>query len=257
MNPLTDPLPREVPLPQAPLLCVVAQLRFPLITSINDPGFIGPFQEAIRRRYPTLREDRTQTFTLGIQGPIPGTAQVAWRFSDGGGWQVSLAPDFLSIQADTYTSRADFLKRFGEVVQALQIHISPGSIDRLGLRYVDRVVDAGVADMREMINPMVLGINCTDLDADHTVTESLLRFDGRFLLARWGHLPPQATIDPSVMKPVDVPSWVLDLDAYVNGPLDFDVAAVSNEARVLAERAYAFFRWAVTDTFLKRFGGQP
>ncbi len=259
MNPLTAPPPPEVPLRNAPLVCVLAQIRFPLITSIGDPAFIGPFQEAIRRRYPTLREDRTQALMFGSQGAMPGATMTTWRFSDDAGWQVVLAANFLALQTSHYTSRIDFIDRFSEIITALETHIGPGSLDRLGIRYIDRVVNAGVDDMRQMIQQAVLGIADTPLagHASHTITESLLNFDNRFLLARWGHLPPQATLDPTVMEPIDSQSWVLDLDAYVDGPRAFDADDICSETRLLAERAYAFFRWAVTDVFLRRYGGEP
>lgn len=51
-NPFGAPGPDEVPLERAPLVRVIAQLRFPPIVSLGRADFIGPFQEAIRSRYP-------------------------------------------------------------------------------------------------------------------------------------------------------------------------------------------------------------
>ena len=36
-----------------------------------------------------------------------------------------------------------------------------------------------------------------------------------------------------------------------------DVDATVAQARSFAERIYSIFRWAVTDEFLRRYGGQP
>lgn len=36
----------------------------------------------------------------------------------------------------------------------------------------------------------------------------------------------------------------------------FDVPTLIGKAQGFAERTYTFFRWAVTDTFLRRYGGQ-
>jgi uncharacterized protein (TIGR04255 family) len=50
---------------------------------------------------------------------------------------------------------------------------------------------------------------------------------------------------------------VLDLDAFREGERPFEPGAIVAEAQALAERAYGFYRWSVTDAFLTRFGGTP
>jgi hypothetical protein len=47
-TPLTGPPPAEVPLTDPPLVRVIAQVRFPLIASVEKREFIAPFQEAFR-----------------------------------------------------------------------------------------------------------------------------------------------------------------------------------------------------------------
>ena len=49
VDPLVAPLPAEVPLNHAPLVRVIAQLRFPEILSVEQRDFVAPFQEAIRQ----------------------------------------------------------------------------------------------------------------------------------------------------------------------------------------------------------------
>jgi uncharacterized protein (TIGR04255 family) len=75
------------------------------------------------------------------------------------------------------------------------------------------------------------------------------------LRARWGHIPANGTVDPAAIEPVDTPSWLLDLDMFSIGPWPFDTERLVAEARMYAERIYTFFRWAVTDEFLRRYGG--
>ena len=53
-NPFAGPEPQEVYLPEAPLVKVLCQIRFPTIASIDKKEFIAPFQEAIRHNYPKL-----------------------------------------------------------------------------------------------------------------------------------------------------------------------------------------------------------
>ena len=81
-NPLSAPLPAEVPLPNSPLVRVIAQVRFPPVLSIEKQEFIAPFQEAIRATYPVLHPEQVQGIVLGPLGLAPGQKQIAWRFRD-------------------------------------------------------------------------------------------------------------------------------------------------------------------------------
>lgn len=76
------------------------------------------------------------------------------------------------------------------------------------------------------------------------------------LLARWGQLPPKATVDPAALDVIAEPSWILDLDMFraTSGP--FDSKLVVSEVDEYADRIYTFFRWAVTDDFLRLYGGR-
>ncbi len=60
----------EVALPRAPLVFVVAQARFERIASISAEGFIGPFQEAIRRSYPVMHRNQQAGILLGPEGRV-------------------------------------------------------------------------------------------------------------------------------------------------------------------------------------------
>ena len=78
-------LPPEVPLANAPLVRVIAQLRFPEILSVEQRDFVASFQEAIRSTYSVLRQEHTQGILLSPGSVAPAKPQVAWRFSDAGG----------------------------------------------------------------------------------------------------------------------------------------------------------------------------
>jgi uncharacterized protein (TIGR04255 family) len=250
-----------VPLPDAPLVRVIAQVRFPLVASIAKQDFIGPFQEAIRGDFPILRAERSQV-VVGLPARVETGSTVAWRFHDAvGSWRVSLAPDFVALDTLSYTSRDDFLARFEQVITALQEHVDPKVLDRIGVRYVDRVVGDNLRDLKDLVRSEVLGVMGTPFagQVQQAVAENIFDLpdeSGR-LKARWGLVPARATIDPAAAPAVDEPSWVLDLDAFTNGPLDLDIATVISRARRFAERIYSFFRWTVEDEFLRRYGGEP
>ena len=97
-NPLIDSPPKEVPLENAPLIRVIAQVRYPSILKIEDKSFVAPFQEAIRDTYPILQPEQTSGFVIGPQGITQVSPKMIWRFADAKDhWRISLAPDFLAI----------------------------------------------------------------------------------------------------------------------------------------------------------------
>jgi len=261
-NPLTAPLPAEVPLADAPLVRVIAQVRFPPILSLEKREFIAPFQEAIRGTYPVLRPEQAQGIMLGPHGVAPGPKQVAWRFSDvGGGWRVSITPDFVAIETTSYTSRGDFLTRLRFVLDAFAEHVEPALAQRLGVRYIDRVTGDALVDIGELVRQELLGIVATPLSehARHSLTETVFTVPDskEQLLARWGLVPAGGTVDPNAIEPIGEPSWVLDIDMFSSQEHPFVPEEIVTTARRYTERLYTVFRWAVTDDFLRRYGGTP
>ncbi len=257
-DPLTAPSPAEVPLPNAPLVRVITKINFPAIVSIGKSEFIAPFQEALRETYPVLRPERTVMIALSnVEAPLP---QTTWRFSDvKGAWRVSLAPDFIAMETTAYVSRADFIERLARVVSALVEHVNPQVIDRIGVRYIDRVTGESIHDIAKLIRPEVIGVIATHAarHVQHAMSESLFALpDGKAqLLARWGWMPKDATVDPAAIEPIDQPSWILDLDIFRAESQPFSTELVLSEVRSYAERIYTVFRWAVRDDFLRLYGG--
>jgi uncharacterized protein (TIGR04255 family) len=260
-NPLTGPPPREVPLPAAPLVRVIAQVRFPMVFSVEKMDFVAPFQEAIRAEYPIVRQEPA-LIGVGVQGQAAVRAGTIWRFHDrDGAWRVTLAPDFLALECSAYTSRRDFFDRFQRLILPLAEHVRPGLIDRLGVRYINRITGPALDQVDSLIHPSVLGALQSEVGAKARLGVSQYLFDleeeGGQMHSRWGLLPENMTLDPDALETVAEPSWVLDVDAFIQGQRDFSPAKESASATALAERCYAFFRWAVTTRFLEHFGGEP
>jgi uncharacterized protein (TIGR04255 family) len=232
------------------------------VLSLEKREFIAPFQEAIRSTYPVLRPEQTQGIVLGPQGVAPGPKQIAWRFSDvDGGWRVSVTPEFVAIETTSYTSRGDFLKRLRFVLDAFAERVEPALVQRLGVRYIARVTGDALADISGLVRQEVLGIVALPFSehAHHSLTETILALPGskEQLLARWGKVPAGVTVDPNAIEPIPEPSWVLDIDMFCNEEHPFVPEEIVNTAQRFAERLYTVFRWAVTDDFLRRYGGKP
>lgn len=249
---------QEVPLANAPIERVIVQLRFPIILAIEQSQAIAPFQDAVRSAYPFLRREQGVQLEIG-EGETSREPRTTWRFHDQTeSWRVSLGMDFVALETTSYVSRTDLVDRFHFVLEAVDETFSPGNMDRLGVRYIDRV--KGDMDLAGLFRPEVSGVIGTELRSATQYSVSEVRFGGEGvphgMSARWGLLPAGATFDPAAIAVRDEPTWVLDVDSYVQGPRELDAEDVASSVRTLAKDAYALFRWAVTDEFLRKFGGQ-
>jgi uncharacterized protein (TIGR04255 family) len=186
---------------------------------------------------------------------------VAWRFTSlDEKWRVSLASNFVAIETTAYESRRDLLERLEEVVRALEIHVAPKMVDRLGVRYIDRIRGKALSDVERFVRREMLGVVVTPVaqHVSHSLSESLffLPDHSTQLLARWGLLPANFTMDPSAIEPIEERSWILDLDTFSSEPRPFESSSILADVQAHAERVYTFFRWVVTDEFLRFFGGR-
>jgi uncharacterized protein (TIGR04255 family) len=246
----------EIQLDRAPLVRVVAQVRFPIIAAVSQQEFIVEFQEALRGVYPVLRAEKELGFVVTAEGVQESVGSSIWRFHDRDDeWRVSLAPTFLALETQQYRDRDDFLRRFGVVVQALGDTVAPQIWDRLGIRYVDRI--EADEPLNELVRPEVLGILGSPLGGailQQGLTQSQFSLgDDSAMLTRWGILPAGVTHDPSI-GPSGRPAWILDLDMYRSSEEEFDPQRICDVAGVFSRRIYRFFRWTVTPEFLRRFG---
>lgn len=255
----------EVALTEAPLVRVLAQVRFPELASIAQAEFVGPFQEAIRADYPILRKHHEIGLLFTPEGATPTPAPqggLIWRFGDKEGvWQVSLAPAFLALETKSYSGEREFIDRLAKVLGALNTVGAPIIFDRFGLRYVNRLSGTNLEDLRRFVNQEALGMLGSHTYAEgimlrHSFSETRFELKDRgTLLARWGYLPPDVALDPT-LEPATETSWLLDLDMSVNGPLEFAPDGIVGLARDFHEVIYRFFRWATTDKLLVSRGGK-
>ena len=147
------------------------------------------------------------------------------------------------------------------MVRTVEETIRPDLIQRLGIRYIDRIEGDAVAEIPALLRQEMLGLMATSLSdhMQHAIGETILELpdSSERLRMRWGRVPAKGTIDPNAIEPVDAPSFFLDLDMFSTAERPFATDTIAADARRYTERIYALFRWAVTDEFLRRYGGKP
>jgi uncharacterized protein (TIGR04255 family) len=262
-TPFGPPVP-EIDLPRAPLAQVIGQVRFERVASISTEAFIADFQESIRDVYPLMKKEQQATVLVGPDGRVvPGEINnVLWRFDqDPPQWGLALAPDSVTVLTNRYTRRRDFIAQLRHAITAVEANFRVRFCDRLGVRYINRITDGGLLTrLSEIVIPEVLGPIGTEtgdsaVEQGHIFTDTVYHLpDPADLHARWGLLPPKVTFDPGI-EASEVLSWVLDLDLYTTAQKAFVPDVLIAKAEVMCEKIYRFFRWTVTDEFLKVHGG--
>ena len=263
-NPLFGAAPTEIPLPAAPLVTVLWQVRFPEIVSIQQKSFIAGFQEAIRDDFPLLVEDLIDAIQIDEpSASVSRSRQTVWRFVDETAkWRISLSSSFLTLETRAYRSRADFADRFGKILSAAAQSFRPTHATRIGVRYVDRIPLRNEIALEELFRPEMMGLVGSKISESvvHSISEVMCKTEEGSMQARWGKLPERGSHDPDVMPPISDACWFLDLDTfsdYQKTPIRFEAEMIRDDTVKLSTRTYSFFRWATTPAFLRAFGGEP
>lgn len=257
--PLQGPPPAEIALPRAPLVSVVAQVRFQMHLPIRDAQRVAAFQEAIADRYPHLEPQNVMVLSaLSMQMPQQPEFVIHWRFSDlERNWRITLTPEFITLDTRTYQSRADFSERFEEILQALEDTLRPRLITRFGMRFINQIKAEQASKIDKLLRSEVLGVaGASGGKARQLITEILVDAEPGELLARWGKLPANMSIDANLLPPLPEETWLLDLDVSKTQEHEFDTTYLIATAKAAAERVYAIFRWMVTNDFLRLYGAE-
>ena len=268
-TPLNLPPVKEVPLPRAPLVRVLAQARFPPILAIRNPDNVAGWQEKLRDTYPHLSKEEVHSIELsGSEDPKVDKDRI-WRLAGSekdAAWRVSLGVNFVALETTDYDSRADFLDRLRMVVAAVEDVFGPASTSRLGLRYIDRLTGEAVDRIGDLVHSEVLSIIQPPGEGHLGLGDSVVGVmtqvqfraqDGFGIQGRWGRLPADTTYDHGSLEAVGQPSWILDLDMFTTEPQPFENETLLTMAGEAAETLYRLFRHMVNDEFLRFYGGTP
>lgn len=260
VNPFADDVP-EIQLPDAPLVKVVAQIRYPRPLDFDSENTFERIGRTLVSQYPVGRKVQAASLLLTPDGikeqPSP---EINWTYqSVSGDWQVTASGQFISLEASSYTSRAEFCDRLREAIEAITTVIHPPVYDRLGVRYINRLEGEDVlADLHNLVRPVAqagLVIPHDGIQVQHSLCDTVFIDGNSHVQARWGWLPAGAGIDLTVPPPT-APYWLLDIDSFTGSGGPFDVDTLDKLARGLSSRGYRLFRWIITDEFIHRFGGK-
>ena len=250
----------EVPLDRAPLVRVLAQVRFEHMAVFKKEGFETPFVERLLEDYPLLEEGREAQIIVGSEGVVQKEAPGRiWRLRTiDKHWMITLSAGSLAIETNLYESRREFIDKFERMCATFVESIGRSVVSRLGVRYTNQTREPGLSfdELVGFLRPDIRGglsVPRGDATVRHAVNDTLFAIDGQQVQGRWGILPENTLFDPGIPA-VAFQSWFLDIDCFSEAEIDMTATTLRREAASLSERAYGLFRWFVTPEFMTHFG---
>lgn len=246
-----------IPLEKAPLVRVLAQIRWPELANFNLDEVSAAMGRRLGEEYPLVSRHAEMQVTFSPAGLREQANGYITRFSSAEeNWTVSIGNSFIALETSNYSDHRDFIERLQVVLASLKESATIPFTTRIGYRYTNRVVgEDDLAHLSERFSASVLGgmgVAPQGSELVHTITESVYRVEAAFLLVRSAQVGPNESIDPT-LAPVSETSWILDLDAYDESRFQFVPDVVAHRCQSLATIASGQFHSLTTDSFYERY----
>jgi uncharacterized protein (TIGR04255 family) len=248
-------------------------VKFPLLARLETLAGVSPLQERLATLFPYMNQQKVGELQVSVSptGMIPQTSTTTvTEFSDDDGWRLNVAPGEATLTVgDVYEGVDDFASRFRETLLALHENVGIRRCDRIGTRFVN-IVEVPPGDewlWNAWFRPEICGWATQDaLSAEArlvtTITETRLsRTPSRVdapgdvqSVIRHGFVPAGTVIPMITPGPVAQPSFILDLDAFVQAPQPFDPDALLAQFADIHQDIETFFFWSLTDQGKQHFG---
>ncbi len=214
----------------APLVHVLAQISYPRLLSPEDclKSLRQSFQEL---EFPRFVEGSLHRVTI-VEGAAPQVAiSPRWDFVNRDRTEgVQVTDSWTTLRTTAYTTVEPFLERLGQVLDVIKARVDVQLVERLGLRYVDRVTPRDGERISQYVDDRMLGfptetLRKTSAVLQALVTETVARTQVGTLAVRTRLLPSGAILPPDLApSPLREPG--VALADQVGLSLDFDHFAV-------------------------------
>lgn len=150
-----------VPLSKQPLVLVLGQVRFSTVRKMGD--YIPAIQDEFRRHgFPIEHAGKVQQMTITPAG-VHSTEQERWVYiSKDQRWTVTVLHDSVVLQTTAYEKFEGFAEHLERAVRTV-LHQTEqdkfGVINRVGIRYINRVQPREGEDYRVYLRPGFHGVN--------------------------------------------------------------------------------------------------
>jgi uncharacterized protein (TIGR04255 family) len=242
---------------------VLCEIRFAPVLTMGT--HVPDIQERLRQAdYAGFEEAVEHQFEFGPAAGPKLVTQNRWLFKRADGTKtVTLSTSAVSLQVTQYSQFEDFVEALEPIVEMLSTLVAPAYHERIGLRYVNSVENAG-ARMTELFREAILSFTSDDLGVDTLLTAQQLvgRTARGQIIVRMNQVengplvPPDLLLPgfPDLARPREGVHAILDIDGADTTPGVFSFAAM--EERLWDIHAYterAFWR-STTDVAHKEWG---
>jgi uncharacterized protein (TIGR04255 family) len=233
-------------LQKSPLIAVLTEVRFAPILTIQD--FIPTIQDRLRRSgFPGFNSSTVHQFQIGPNGQPSLQAVSRWVFTSQDNSQIlSLTAEGISLQTTAYDDFEAFLLLVKDAVEVVSRVIEPSYADRIGLRYVDAVLNVGES-LSHYFNETVLSFTAEQLGVISLLFSQHIaaKTEVGHLQIRMNQVENVPLLPPDLITPelanVAVPREgvhaILDIDSSDEGRSDFAWEAI--EERLWTVHSYA------------------
>ena len=250
-------------LPNAPLIYVLAQIRFTHVPHMDKRR--EDFHERIFDRYPKAETERIQQMAIKDGQPTLGDSVQRWLlFDEPRTTGIILDAGMLIFHTTAYRTSRNFLTEFQNILDAF-VQVLPDrgvSVQRLGLRYVDLLMKEEELNVdQQVINTLRLPQLPEDIGTPRTMEQiiSYVTPIGSMLRVRHRQsttpdvlpgdiFPNQLQPAPRLMREhlENTIVGLLDFDHFIEQEMPFEPTAVIDRFRTLHEKTSAAFKATTT-----------
>ena len=243
------PAAESVALQNAPLVQVVAQLRFNAQSTLATPQGVSVLHDELADVYPRLLSEQ-QAMITATPGGVTTASVPQWRFTDlTGQWSVVVGPESLARETSGYETWESLRARLDPAVTALDEVTHPRVRERIGLRYVNHVPASDNGSFAGRIRDDMLGLGRMDewrSSSLLSLTQTVVVDDQSQLALRFGTGTGLA-VPPN--------TFILDIDCYDEHPVKFEANEVMDYFNRLNDAAYRCFSFCLTEDFRESLRG--
>jgi uncharacterized protein (TIGR04255 family) len=216
-------------------------VRFDEQPSVAEASLGRAFLEAVREEYPSPGQLRAEQLMVGINmpgGPEASTThRRGWRaISADQAWTLSLLPDSVALETTSFDSFGDMEARLSRVLQVTNDLVSPALVERIGLRFVNLLPQAGSGPSDPLAWANMLSPSLRGPALDSTLSTGLVILESRALFDSDGDLKANVRWAFGATDRL-----VLDLDVFSEASELFEVLALQDKARRCNDLAVQLF----------------
>lgn len=247
----------------APLIYVVAQVRFSAIVAIEK--FVPEIQEKLRHKgFPRFVRGQVMEISLQPDGAPKFNAVERYEFQDKEArLGIVLLSNSLAIHTNNYLNYEKFEKEIKTALMAVHRVVSINLTERIGLRYVNLIRLREGEKWADYLHGGLLGLDPQAANVDRWLSrsEAIGSTEVGKLAVRCSQseqaFPPDlltSTLHYSLELAKGEIVTILDFDHFVESVSDFSVAGAGSTLERLHESLDLVFAASVTTGALKKWG---